>query len=178
MNCKDLDKIMKAMDPNNLEKISTQICEKMEKEGKTLKEAIGINDAMENEVYVLAKHYYELCKYQEAITLFTALCKIDPNNFNYAYGLASAYHQSGDFINASLGYYTSFLIEPTNPLSTYYLADCFMNLQSEEDARNFLDTTICIVEANKDATQYPLAERCKLIKSSLKSTPGSTKAPI
>lgn len=164
----EADKIIKELDPTRLGKRASALADKMEKEGKSLKEAAGITDGMENEIYVLGKNYYDRGLYGEAVTIFEALCRINPTRYPYVFGLASAYHQAKDFINASLGFYTAFTLEPTNPLNTYYLADCMINLDAYEDATNFLELTIGIAEATGEEHYKPLAERCRLIKSSLK----------
>ncbi|MBS0623831.1 MAG: tetratricopeptide repeat protein [Verrucomicrobia bacterium] len=165
---KTLDIVAKAFQPANLAKKANELVEKIQKEKKTFKEASGISDRMENEFYVLAKHYYDQGRYGEAVALFSALSRINPTQYAYLYGLGSCYHQLKDYLNASLGFYGAFSINPEEPMTTYYLADCFVHLGSKDDAVRFLDLTISIAEA-VNAQQYAsLTERCRLIKDKLK----------
>jgi len=167
METKILEKVAKAFDPQNIDKKAAELANKMTKEGKTLKQASGISDAMENEAYTLAKQYYDQGKYKEAVVLFSALSTLSPERPAYLYGLGSSYHQLKDYINASLGFYGAFSLNANDPMPVYYLADCFVNLGSKEDAIKFLDLTIAIAEGVDKKKYQSLSERCKLIKNSL-----------
>lgn len=163
-----LDKVLEGLSEENMNATAAQIVAEMEK-GKTLQEAAGITVSMQEEIYIIAHDYYEQGKYAESLALFQMLARINPNSFRFVYGLASSYHQIRDYINASLGFYTALSLEPLNPMPAFYLADCFLNLDAPEDALNFLDMTIAICEEDKKGTFEKLKERCKLIRSSLKT---------
>ncbi len=161
---------LESLDFDAIAKKAGEIESQIKKEGKTIREAFAISPEVENDMYVLAKYFYDQGKNQEAGSIFQSLLLFAPNNFDYAYGLASAYHQSGDFINASMGFYRSFLLNPKNPFSTYYLSDCFIQLEDPQDALNFLDTTLAIVDAVKQEEYQPLKERCLLMQDALRKT--------
>lgn len=162
------NELMNALTKGDLIEKANALQEKMDKEGLSLKEASGITDDIENELYVLGKYYYDQGSYKHAKTIFLVLNNIRPNKYSYVFALASAYHQLKDYINASLGFYTALTLEPTDPMNAYYLADCFICLEAYKDADRFLDIVISIYETSKKEEYKHLAERCRLIKSSIK----------
>ncbi len=165
MDKNELAKILDNLNEEKLDEVAAELFQKMEKEGKTLKEASGVSDEMEEEIYAIAHGYYDQGKYLEAATLFQVLAKLNPNEFKYIYGLASAHHQHKDFINASLGFYTAHALEPMNPMPTFYLADCFLNLEGYSDALHFLKITIELCKLKPEHKE--LGEKCELIKKTL-----------
>lgn len=167
MEKNSLNQVLDGLDEATLEATAAKIVEEMEK-GKSLHEAAGITVSMQEEIYVIAHDYYEQGRYNESLALFQMLARINPNSFRFIYGLASSYHQIKDYINASLGFYTALSLEPSNPMPAFYLADCFLNLESPEDASKFLDMTIAICKMDRSGDYKKLEERCKLIKTSLK----------
>ncbi len=162
------NQVLDTLTEENIEATAAKILEEMDK-GKSLHEAAGITVSMQEEIYVIAHDYYEQGRYNESLALFQMLARINPNSFRFIYGLAASYHQIKDFINASLGFFTALSLEPFNPMPAFYLADCFLNLESPEDASRFLDITIAICEEDRSGEYKKLMERCKLIRTSLKS---------
>lgn len=167
MQDKDMKKILDEMTPDKLNKRAAEL-EALRKQGKTLKEAAGVTDSMENEIYVLAKHYYDQGKYTEAVTIFEALSRINPIKYAYQFGLGSAFYQVHDYINALLGFFGAFRIDPNNPMAPYYVADCFVKLDAHDDAHRFLDLAIAASESTDPEKYRIVAERCKLIKATLR----------
>lgn len=150
----------------SIDAAATRIVSELE-QGKSLHEAAGITPSMQEEIYTIARDYYEQGKYVESLALFQMLARINPNAFRFIYGTAASFHQLKDYINASLGFFTAFTLEPLNPMPSFYLADCFINLDAPEDAIKYLDMTILVCDEDKRHQFDELKERCKLIKSSL-----------
>lgn len=154
---------------DQIAKKAEEIQYKMKKEGTSLREACSVTPEIENDLYVLGKHFYDQGKNKEAGCIFQSLTLFSPNNFDYVYGLASAYHQTGDFVNAAVGFYRSFLLNPKNPLTMYYLSDCFIQLEDPVDALSFLDTTIAMVDSLHEERYQPIKERCILLQNNLRN---------
>ena len=151
---------------DSIDAAAAKIVSDVEK-GIPLYQAAGITPSMQEEIYTIARDYYEQGKYVESLALFQMLSRINPNAFRFIYGAAASFHQIKDYINASLGFFTALSLEPLNPMPAFYLADCFINLEAFEDAIRYLDITIVICEDDKKHQFEQLKERCKLIKATL-----------
>lgn len=153
-------------DQEKMESLAFQILEKMQSEGVSLQEAIGMDDKLLEEIYSLAYGYYNQGKYEESVSLFYFLAGISPKTFKFVFGLAASYYQQKDYVNALTGFAISTQIDSENPLSTFYIADCFFKQGFDKEGLEFLDFTIALcADFPKHAA---LKERSLLIKKSYK----------
>jgi tetratricopeptide (TPR) repeat protein len=140
----------------------------MKKTGKPFHEVANITPQIENELYVLAKNYYDQGKYEEAVTLFSILCLIHPGQFNFTYGLASSYHQAHDYISAATGFSQAIVQNPSNLMPYYFIGDCYLHLQNYKDASIFFGTAADLVEFLPSPENKIIGERCRLLEKGAK----------
>lgn len=152
-------------DPEQQEAMAQKIYTRMKQEGKSLQETLNVSDSLLEEIYGVAYSYYSQGKYKEAISLFYFIISVTPKNAKYAFGFAASLYQLKDYENAVLGFYMAHAVNQKDPLSAFYVADCCLKMNQNQEADHFLD--LAIHAAGTDGTHATLKERCTLIKSAL-----------
>jgi type III secretion system low calcium response chaperone LcrH/SycD len=143
-------------------KIQTQL-----KEGKPLREALGVSaDALEN-VYSLAYGKYQEGNYVAASNLFRYIVMLDPHTYKYALGLAASLHRSKDYQKAANYYVMASLLQPKDPVPYFHSADCFVHVNQPKVALSGLN--MAILASGNDKKYNELKERALLMKKSLES---------
>lgn len=148
------------------EALAATLLTKMHTENKTLKEVLGIDDLLLEQIYTLAHTHYSQGKYKEALVLFRMLAHTDSVNFNYIFGCASACHQLKDYYGAILGFTSSLQLEPENPSVTYYLADSFFHLNMLEEAEEGFGIAAALCGEKEE--HQTMKKQALLLKNALK----------
>lgn len=144
---------------------SKKILKKMQKEGKTLAQALDMSENLLEEIYQLGYTYYNQGKYKEAVSLFYLLVGTSPSSFKYVFALAATFHQMEDFQDASIGFALAFRLDRTNPLPVYYAADCLLKQNATQEAKELFELTVELCGTKEEYSI--LKERALLIKNTL-----------
>ena len=162
-----IEKILKEalLDTDMAEALAQDVLGQM-KEGMTLQDAMGLNDASLEEVYALAYGFYDQGKYKEAVSLFHLLAGASPSTFKYVFGFASCLHQMEIYGDASVGFLVAGTLEPDNPIPAYYALDAFLKMNLLEEAEASAKDVIEICGSKGEFQN--LKKRCELILSSIK----------
>jgi type III secretion system low calcium response chaperone LcrH/SycD len=159
-----------AIDPNVIPKDMPEevnkVLQKMHDHKLTLKEAMGVSDDFLEEMYSVAYNYYEQGKLKESLSLFQILVGICPENFRFAFGIASAHHQLGQYYDAAGAYALALSNEPLNPVASFYLADCYYRLDFKKETREALELTVELCE--QDERYATIREQSLLMLNKLK----------
>jgi type III secretion system low calcium response chaperone LcrH/SycD len=156
------------LDKEVLESLAKEVLLKMEENpGMTIQDAIGISDQALEEVYSLAHTFYNQGKYEKALPLFHFLTGTSPKTYKYVFGLAASYHQIEKYEEAVSGFYIAMHLDLGNPIPAYYITDCFLKQNLQQQALAFAELTIELCEENPE--HMILKNRVKLIKDSLKA---------
>lgn len=158
---------LQLLDQEAIENLSKEVLIKMmENPGMTIKDATGISEESLEEVYSLAYTYYTQGKYQESIALFEFLAGTSPTVYKYAFGLGASHHQIQNYEEAAIAFFISLQLDPENPIPAYYVTDCMLKQNLNEEAEELAELTSSI--CGKRPEYAELKQRCDLIVRSLK----------
>lgn len=152
--------------PEDIEKKAAEVIHLMINEKKTLQEALGVPDKLLEEIYFLARAYYNQGKYKESLSLFEFLMNTSPNHYKFVLGVAASHHQLKAYNDAAFGFFLAYSLDIENPAPAYYAADSFLQLGNFEAANDFLSLAVEAASEKEEFTS--LKERCLLIQKSLK----------
>ncbi len=113
---------------------------------KTAQEMMSLSWKWMDRAYEIAKKLLEEKNFEEAEQLFFLLKTIQPTVFEYWLGEATCQHTMKKFQQALETYSLSLLLQPSNALLFFQIADCFKHCNEEECYRQALDC--CIKYAN------------------------------
>jgi type III secretion system low calcium response chaperone LcrH/SycD len=137
------------------------------KEGKTVKDALGVSTESLENVYSLAYGKYQEGNYAAASNLFRYIVMLDPHTYKYALGLAASLHRGKDYQKAANYYVMASLLQPKDPVPYFHSADCFIHIDQPKVALSGL--TMAILASGDDKKYNELKERALLMKQSLET---------
>jgi len=145
---------------------------RIQKEGLTPAEAMGISPEFLEEIYECGYHFFQSGKYKDALLIFNFLVQLSAgSDHRFTFGIAAAHHHLKEYPEAA-GYYMIYnLIHPLNPLPYYHLHDCFKKMNSLELALSALQTADKL--AATDPKNAALKAKIELELRSLQSTVAS-----
>ncbi len=129
---KSLDQVKDRVPPKFLPLMEEALL-KIELEGLTPAEAVGIPQDMIEEMYTNGYHFFQSGKFKEALAIFNFITQlVDGTDPRFTFAIAAAHHHLKNY-NEAAGYYMLYeMIHPENPLPYYHLYDCFKNLGNKE----------------------------------------------
>jgi type III secretion system low calcium response chaperone LcrH/SycD len=134
---------------------------KIENEGLTPQEAMGISDDVIEEIYEHGYHFFKSGKFKDALAIFSVLNQLvggsDPR---YLFAIAATHHHMKNYVEAA-GYYMIYeALHPTDPLPYFHLYDCFKKDNKPEMAVNALKAALRLCE--KDPKYADLKAKIEL----------------
>lgn len=137
--------------PSNQQELIADVLTKVLVEKKSFKEALEIPpDAIEH-IYQLAYNLFKAGKYQDALSIFRYLKRLDPHHPRYAFAIGSCYHFLKDYENAIKQYLESAIHDPQNPIPYFHIYDCAVKLERSKIALEALQEAESIAS---DQPQY------------------------
>lgn len=115
-------------------------------------------------LYSVAYGYYEQGKYAQAIAFFTQLILHHPFDPRFWKGLASSHQMEGSYSAAARSWATACLLEPSNPISHFHAAECFISLGEQIEANKAL---VCAF--NRVDKSDPLFSKIEVLKERLRN---------
>lgn len=131
---------------------------KIEKDQISPREALGWTPEM---IEVIYNHGYQLFyagKYKEAIPVFSTLRELEPADPRYSFAIAACYHRDKDYLDAAANYILSHSLDPLEPLSCFYLYDCFMKANHPISALGAIQEALILAEDPKYRELKPKIE--------------------
>ena len=154
------------MQSEKFDKALGEITNKMFKQGMSPKDAMGVNNAILENIYAQAYRLYNTGKYVEASHLFRILIMMNAMESKYLLGLAACFHMLKEYMNAVQTYTMCVAIDPENPIPHYHSSDCFIQM------KDYLSAMVCLELTIKRAGDKPeyskMKERAQLSLESLK----------
>ncbi len=154
------------MQSEKFDKALGEITNKMFKQGMSPKDAMGVNNAILENIYAQAYRLYNTGKYVEASHLFRILIMMNALESKYLLGLAACFHMLKEYMNAVQTYTMCVAIDPENPIPHYHSSDCFIQM------KDYLSAMVCLELVIKSAGNKPeflkMKERAQLSLESLK----------
>ena len=143
-----------------------QVLLKIVEEKAFFKDAFNISDKIMETCYSHAYNLFQAGKYQEAVKIFDALKEIDFKNPRYSLATGACYHYLKDYNQAIANYYICKEIDVFNPIPSFHLYDCLMQLNQPQLAAHALAEVIarCADDPNYQVMkEKALLERENLI---------------
>ena len=94
------------------------------------------------EFYQTGINLYNAGSYNDALPYFHILMVGQANDARFSFAAAASYHMLKDYNQAAAFYHLTSMIDPTNPVPFYHLADCCIKLQDLVAAYVALDMGI------------------------------------
>ncbi|MFI0434114.1 MAG: SycD/LcrH family type III secretion system chaperone [Parachlamydiaceae bacterium] len=106
---------------------------KIELEGLSPAEAMGISQELIEEIYENGYHFFQSGKFKDALVIFNFLTQLaGGNDPRFTFAIAAAHHHLKNY-NEAVGYYMLYeMIHPASPLPYYHLYDCFKKMGNPE----------------------------------------------
>lgn len=104
-------------------------------------------------------------KYEEATEIFAFLTLHKPLERNFMFAFACAIKEQGEYKHALTLFTHTLAMQPDDPFSIFHIAECLLNLQENEAARDALDSVISLCyEKNIQNIRYSyLRERADML---------------
>lgn len=164
----EIDKILEKQEhhlsPTEQAQLRQAIIKVIEK-GPFYKDAFGISDKIMETCYNHAYNLFQAGKYQEAVKIFENLKEMDFKNPRYSLAAAVCYHYLKDYDKAIGNYYICKEIDVFNPVPSFHLYDCLMQLNQPQLAIRALAEVI--VRSGNDPRYQALKEKALLEKDDL-----------
>ncbi|MBJ7449252.1 MAG: SycD/LcrH family type III secretion system chaperone [Parachlamydiales bacterium] len=129
-------------DPKQFAEFAAKLKDNIVNKKLSAKDALELPDDLMENVYAMAYELLNKGHPDQAKEMFAFIGGLDPANFKYIFGYAACSHQLKDYNEALRAYTITSALNPQNPLSAFYCADCFLNLGQPELAVNSLMTCI------------------------------------
>lgn len=136
----------------DLEKLGNQQqLEILLKEGKQIKDILGIHPNILAELYDRAIKYFKDEKYQEALAAFSLMAILDNNNHDIWLGLGMALQMNHKYESAIDAYELAAICDIENPVPYFYLAKCLFAIHDINGAKEAIDMAI---EYSQDRDEF------------------------
>jgi type III secretion system low calcium response chaperone LcrH/SycD len=111
-------------------------------------DALGFTPSMIEAIYKYAYDRFQAGKYKDALYVFNFLRQLDVSNYRYTFGIAACYQYRKEYSEAAANYIICRSLDPLNPISSFHLYECFMQLNHPLSAFQALSETIALAELN------------------------------
>lgn len=142
-------KILEA--PSDQQELIADVLTKVLVEKKSLKDALEVPPETIEHIYQLAYNLFRAGKYQDALSIFRYLKRLDPHHPRYAFSIGTCYHFLKDYENAIKHYLESAIYDSQNPVPYLHIYDCAKKLERSEMALEALQEAESIAS---DQPQY------------------------
>jgi type III secretion system low calcium response chaperone LcrH/SycD len=122
---------------------------KATKEGKEVKDILGLTDVMIEGMYGQAYRLYNTGKYRDASQIFRLLLMINATEVKYAMGFAACFHMLKEYKGAAAAYTLVSSMDPESPVPFYHASDCYIK------QGDLLSATVALEMAIKRAGNKP-----------------------
>lgn len=112
------------------------------KDGTTVKDALGLTDAMIEGIYGQAYRLYNTGKFKDASQIFRMLVMLNSNDPRYLMGLAACHHMMKDYLSAINTYTVCSMIDGDNPVPLYHASDCMIQVGDHASALIVLEMAV------------------------------------
>lgn len=133
---------------------------KMEVDHLLPAEALGFSPPIMELMYQQGYNLFQSGKYQDALKIFTILRQLDITEMRYSFAIAASYHYMKDYLDAAANYLIYKSMDPSNPLPSFHLYDCFMKADYPQSALIALEEARILAE--RDPQAMVLNEKIKL----------------
>lgn len=149
---------------SDLTNLRTQLNQAIE-QGTTPKAALNLNDEFLESLYSLALQYYRTGNWMNAATVLRSLIALDPLNPKFSLALGMLLHRTKNYPQSIIAYRLSSMLDKTNPIPYFHVADCYMKLNEKEKAVEALEK---VIELASDQKIYePLVLQAKELKTQI-----------
>lgn len=136
------------------------------KDSASAKQAMGLTDALVENIYGQAYRLYNTGKYKDASHLFRLLMMLDPKQSKYTLGLAACFHMLKEFKNAIEIYTICGVMDPETPIPHYHASDCYIQMKDNISALIALE--MAINRSGEKPVYKTLKDRAQLTIETLK----------
>lgn len=123
-------------------KLQEEALVKIVEEGVPVYEVVGLSKESLEYMYSYAYNQYNGGKYDEARNTFFMLDFLNPDDIRFKYSIAACCHMKKELYEAIGMYMKCSLIDPSNPVYFWHIADCYKQLNKK--VFSLLNLRLCI----------------------------------
>ncbi len=157
---------------NSGQEVSVEMKQKLERifiklidEQQTPQQAFEISDDVMEVCYKQAYLLFKAGKFREAIKIFESLRNLNANDARYSLAIAASFHHLKEYSKAAANYIICKEVDVFNPIPSFHLYDCLMQLDQPLLAANALAEVI--VKSKANASYAKLGEKALLEQANL-----------
>lgn len=153
-----------------------QLIEKMVAENGTIAEKIDMKPEQLENIYNVGYQCFQQGNYKKAVGIFRLLFVMNPLETKYIFSLGLSLEKDKQIYPASTAYLLNTFLDETNPVPTFRVGVCFLEMKENIVAQAMFLKTIELCKGRENFTN--IAERATLFLKGLQEEKLKTSAPV